>query len=147
MNPVSTLSFQLHALVYSIDKLSSAVLKQHTNISFPQFLVILCAHQNPGHTQKFAAEWLQITEATVSHLVKRLAQTGFLEIKQDAADGRTKRVYATKKGHALISKIYPLLEKALEPHVRKLSSNKLAGMQKSINMIFESIQEFNEESR
>ncbi len=147
MQPASTLSFRLHALVYSIDKLGSAVLKQHTSVSFPQFLVILCAHQNPGHTQKFAAEWLQLTEATVSYLVKRLVQTDYLAIKQDAADGRTKRVYATEKGHTLISKIYPLLEKALEPHVRKLSSDELAGMQKSISTIFESIKEFNEKNR
>ncbi len=147
MQPASTLSFRLHALVYSIDKLGSAVLKQHTSVSFPQFLVILCAHQTPGHTQKFAAEWLQITEATVSYQVKRLVQTGYLEIKQDTADGRTKRVHATKKGQQLITTIYPVLEKALEPHIGKLSSDELARMQKGINVIYESIQESNEKSQ
>lgn len=146
MQPSSTLSFRLHALVYSMDSLAGRVLKQHTDISFPQFLIVLCAHQNPGHSQRFAAEWLQITEATVSYLVKRVADNNYIEARKDAADSRAKRIYATHKGCRLIEELYPLLEQALAPHVNQLNNHELLGMTKAIDKLYASIQQSNEEN-
>jgi DNA-binding MarR family transcriptional regulator len=146
MKPSSTLSFRLHALVYSIDSLACRVVNAHADISFPQFLVILCAFENPGRTQKFAAEWLQITEATISYMVKRLVHANYLEVKKGKADGRTKKVYATEKGRLLIDELYPVLEKKLEPHFDKLNTKKRKVMQEGIETIHESIKKLNEVS-
>jgi DNA-binding MarR family transcriptional regulator len=135
MDPSSTISFQLHSLVYIIDKLADSVLKENTSLSFPQFLIILCIQQNPLCTQKYIAEWLNITEATVSYMIKNLKKAGYVLVSTDPTDHRQRHVNNTKKGQDLIDFIYPLLEESLSPHFMVINAKDLIILQRSIEAI------------
>lgn len=139
MKPSETFSYKIHALVCALDEIADRLIREHGDLNFPQFELVLCVVENPGETQKSAARWLQLTEATISYTVKRLAQKKYLAIKDDPVDGRTKRLYATKKGEAAVKTIYPVLEKALAPHLHKINPADLAKTVKSMDIIMESI--------
>ena len=144
MRPSSTFSYKIHALVYSMDKLASDVLKKNSDVNFPQFLVILCAFENPGRTQRFVADWLQLTEATVSYMVTKLTRAGYMQTKLGANDSRSKAVYVTSKGEALVKKNYPLLEQAIQPHIEALPSKKVLELMSGVDAIHASINQINE---
>lgn len=147
MNPSTTISFQLHSLVYAIDKLASDVLRRHTDINFSQFLIILCAYQNPGQTQKFAADWLQITEASVSYMVKKMIHEEYLRIEQDVSDSRAKKIYATQTGIDAIDKLYPLLEQALAPNLTILDAQEREILTRGVGKLITSIHRCNERNK
>ena len=119
------IAYKLHALVYSIDREASKLVKQHSSINYPQFLIMLCFYQNPGQTQKFAANWLQLTEATISHMVKNLAVLGLLQLRKDVKDSRVNRVMTTNKGTKTVEYIYPKLTNIMEASYMSLGSKRV----------------------
>ena len=139
MKYIETFSYKIHALTYTIDTLASAVLKANSKINFPQFLILLCFIENQGQTQRFAADWLQLTEATVSYMIKRMVKEGHLRVELNPHDKRNKKIYATRKGVKEINHIYPLLEEALAKHIQQLSSSQIDLMIKDMDIIKKSI--------
>ncbi|MEI7918318.1 MAG: MarR family transcriptional regulator [Candidatus Saccharibacteria bacterium] len=139
MDPSNTLSYKLHAVVYSIDALSNRIFKDYSDINFPQFLIILCAYQNPGHTQKFSASWLQLTEATVSYMVKVVHKKGYIEVRLDEDDLRTRNIFVTDSGKELIERIYPMLEESLGGLFGDIDSKKMAEFVQGLDLVYKSL--------
>jgi MarR family transcriptional regulator for hemolysin len=129
-----------------MDKLARVVLKSNSDVNLPQFLAILCVYENPGQSQKFIADWLQLTEATVSYMVNKLSETDYLKFEKNSNDNKSRKVYVTKRGTGLVKKIYPLLEKTIEPHISIINDDKLFEMLKNIDAIKESIDKSNQGS-
>lgn len=144
MKPSTTLSFQLHGLVYSIDKLAAELLKAESDINFPQFLIVLCAYQHPGCSKKYMADWLQLTEATVSSTSSKVFAKGYIKISADSKDARAKKIVVTRKGRQLVDRIYPIFEAALEPHFKAVSAADQKKLQHSIITIKASIDNLNQ---
>lgn len=143
MTYAETFSYKIHALTYAIDMLAHQVLKQYSDLNFAQFLILLCFTENPGETQKFASEWLQITEATVSYMIKRMKTKDYLSIEGDVQDRRVKKIYPTSSGTATINRLYPLLEKALKDHLDTLSSEQIKVTTSVFDSLMQSIMQQN----
>ncbi len=140
MNYSSSFSYKIHELTYSIDMLADNILRENSDINLPQFLIILCFIENSGQTQKFASEWLQLTEATVSYMVKRVSQKGYLIIKKDKNDSRNKKIYATRNGVNLIASVYPILEASLEKHLSIIPQAQVEQMKKNMSLVKNNIE-------
>jgi DNA-binding MarR family transcriptional regulator len=123
-----------------MDTLAESVMKTHSNLSFAQFLVLLCSYVNPGRTQKFTSSWLQITEATVSYMVKRLTKLGYLEVRLDKLNARSRQLFLTDEGAELVRHIYPLLEDALRPHLSQIPASEVTKMISQFDVIHQSIE-------
>ncbi len=65
---------------------------------FP-ILEIIC--MNEGCTQKFIADSLMVSQASIALSVKRLAKAGMIEKTVDEQNLRCNRIYATEKGRAM----------------------------------------------
>lgn len=128
MKPANSFSFKLHSLTYTVDKLANKIIKENSDINFPQFFILLCVTQHPGQSQKFAASWLQVTEATVSHMVSKMAKLNLISIKEHTKDTRKKKIYATLDGKNLVNNIYPLMEQELAKHLSVISKDRLEQM-------------------
>lgn len=118
---IDTLSFRLHGLVYSMDKVASDFLRRKSNITLPQFQVIVCLYYHPNSNQSFIADWLQITEATTSHLAKQVITKGYVIAEQDPQDRRAKNLRATAAGMELVDELYPQLDALITPHYEVLT--------------------------
>ena len=66
--------------------------------------------QNDGLTHSELAAQLHIRPATISRMVQRMEQAGFLERRSDPDDQRVSRVYLTRAGH----KIRAALQRAIQ---------------------------------
>lgn len=147
MKYADTFSYKVHALTFTIDFLANQILKKETSINFPQFLILLCFTENPGESQKFASEWIQVTEATVSYMIKKMTEKGYLQFQNHPEDRRTKKIFPTFEGSALIQRVYPMLEKTLETHIKKIPSEDVQTMRSSIDTIIQSIMTEAQESQ
>lgn len=58
------------------------------------------SHQDQPPCPRDVEEALHLTHPTVSGILSRLEQKGFVELKPDAADRRCKRIYVCAKGQA-----------------------------------------------
>ena len=141
----STLSFQLHSLVYGIDALAGRIVARHSDISFPQFLVLLCVFYNPATSQKHASHWLNLSEATVSYMVKILLAKGYISVTRPSTDVRQKLLDLTPSGRTVVDFVYPLLEEALRPHFLVLPEDELSRLLSSIEALQKSIHNTNNE--
>lgn len=68
-----------------------------------QSFVLGYLQRSPGAIQRDIAEVTRTSAASVSSLLQGLERRGLVERRTDAANGRTKTVYATDEGIALIA--------------------------------------------
>ena len=135
MDIASTLTFRLHSLVYALDAVADRIITQNSPINFPQFLVLICIHQNPEATQKFVAQWLRITEATVSYTVNKLVTAGYLEVEQSAIDNRKNILKLTPKGVTLVGRLHSQLEQSIRPLFATIPKRRLARLDRDIDAL------------
>lgn len=143
MKPSNTLSFKLHAVVCLLDEVANKLLQEGSNISLPQFLIVLCVYENPGSSQKFIAKWLQLTEATISHNLKLVLKKDLIKIKTDEKDSRFNKVYVTKKGSKTIEFLYPIYEDSLSKNFSSINKNEHEILSNSLDKLIESLAERN----
>ena len=65
----------------------------------PRLLLALWREEGP--TQSELADRLHVTPATITKMLQRMAEAGFVERRRDRADQRVVRVYLTEAGHAV----------------------------------------------
>lgn len=65
----------------------------------PRLLLVLWREE--GQTQSQLAEHLRVAPATMTKMLQRMAETGFVERRRDSPDQRVVRVYLTEAGHAV----------------------------------------------
>jgi DNA-binding MarR family transcriptional regulator len=140
MNPSNTISFKLHAIVYKMDAIANQIIKADSDMNLAQFLLVLCVYENPGVNQRFIANWLQLTEATVSYTMGIVVKKGLLCIQQDNSDSRVNYISITSKGKSIIETIYPTLENALINDFSVLSSAEFSRFNKTLDKLIGSIE-------
>ena len=83
-------------------------------ITYPQYLVMSVLWENDGEAIGAIAERLALEPSTITPLVKRLEQAGFVERKRDATDERRVEVFLTARGHKLRAERQCLADALLE---------------------------------
>jgi DNA-binding MarR family transcriptional regulator len=78
-----------------------------------QDLLLMQLWDQDGQTQSELADRLEITQATLTRMISRMADSGLVVRKTDPDDGRVSRVFLTKNGASLqatVEKIWQQLE-------------------------------------
>ena len=86
--------------------------QEQTGMRHLEFGVIVRVHDTPGLDQNSLAEWMALDRTSISALVFRLEQQGFLERAVNGADRRARVLRLTKKGKALHDRIRPITQAA-----------------------------------
>lgn len=73
-------------------------------LTYPQYLVMLVLWERDGVSVKHVAERLEQDSGSVTPLVKRLEEAGFLVRKRDPSDERNLSIELTREGRALQEK-------------------------------------------
>jgi DNA-binding MarR family transcriptional regulator len=77
-----------------------------------QWWLMAYLSRRDGMTQTALARDLDLSRVAIGELVSRLEDSGLIERRDDANDGRTRRVFLTKQGSALIWDIRQHIEAA-----------------------------------
>jgi DNA-binding MarR family transcriptional regulator len=75
-----------------------------------QWWLLAYLSRRDGMTQTALARDLDLSRVAMGELISRLEEAGYLQRRDDASDGRARRVYLTKKGAALIWEIRTNIE-------------------------------------
>ncbi len=66
--------------------------------------VLLAVHRQQGIAQQTLARRLLVAKSNITGLLNRLEARGLVERRVDAADGRSRRIWLTPAGEALLAK-------------------------------------------
>lgn len=75
------------------------------------------------------------TQATVTILVKKLEQQGYVVREKDAKDGRVTRVALTNKGNQLAEAVLEIAEELVGFYHQSLEENELRDLQQLMNLL------------
>jgi len=99
------LCFALYAATHSITRIYRPMLAE-LNITYPQYIVLLVLLERGRSTVNGIAEALQLDAATVTPLLKRLADAGWVNRERSSADERVVVITLTTKGEDVGERLF-----------------------------------------
>jgi DNA-binding MarR family transcriptional regulator len=97
-------------------------------ITGPQARLLLSLHRNPNENQAFYAERLEIEPITLTRIVDRLEDSGWIERRADPGDRRARILHLTDKSRGIVTR--------LTANVEALSEEMLEGFAPSERALF-----------
>ncbi|MES2055113.1 MAG: MarR family transcriptional regulator [Pseudomonadota bacterium] len=94
------LCFSLYATSIAINRAYKPMLDA-MGITYPQYLVLSTLWEGDGQTISAIADRLALESSTITPLVKRLEQAGFLARQRNPQDERQVQAFLTAKGKGL----------------------------------------------
>ena len=107
------LCFSLYATTIAINRTYKPLL-DGLGVTYPQYLVMSALWENDGQTISAIGERLALEPSTITPLVKRLEQAGFIARQRNPADERQVVVSLTPQGKALRAESGCLTETLLQ---------------------------------
>lgn len=106
------LCFSIYGASIAINRAYKPLLDQ-LGITYPQFLVLSALWEEDGRTIGAIAERLDLEPSTITPLVKRLEQSGFVTRQRNPTDERQVNVRLTDRGRAMREETTCLTEELL----------------------------------
>lgn len=104
------LSRSLHALTARMDRAADRILRLEQGVSLRRFLALYAVRELGGPTQRELAEWMGVTEPSVSRMTRVLAAEELLEVRTDRGAGNRRLLRLTSAGSGLVVRCGALLE-------------------------------------
>jgi MarR family transcriptional regulator for hemolysin len=108
MAPDLNWELRLGFLVHDVSRLRRRVVDRALKplgVTRSQWWVLAFLSRSDGMSQVALADELDLGKVALGQLIDRLEKTGFVSRRPDGEDRRVKRVYLTKRSHALIARI------------------------------------------
>ena len=94
------LCFALYGAAHAFNRTYKPLLEP-LGLTYPQYLVMMALWEEDGQQVKTLGERLGLDSGTLSPLLKRLEQTGYVERRRDTADERQVFITLTEPGRAM----------------------------------------------
>lgn len=92
------LCFSVYSTAHAFTRLYAGLL-QSLDVTYTQYLVLLVLWEREGLTVKEIGERLTLDSGTLTPLLRRLEQAGYVRRERDSGDRRRVHVYLTARGH------------------------------------------------
>jgi MarR family transcriptional regulator, organic hydroperoxide resistance regulator len=96
----ANLCFAIYGAAHAFTRTYKPLLEP-LGLTYPQYLVMLCLWEEDGQTVKALGERLGLDSGTLSPLLKRMEQTGFVKRERSREDERQVKIALTDEGKAL----------------------------------------------
>jgi DNA-binding MarR family transcriptional regulator len=104
------LSRSLHALTARMDRAADRILRTEQDVSYRRFLLLYAVGELDGTTQRELAEWIGLTEPSVSRMTRALVAEGLLDPGSAPLRGNRRCVRLTAAGERLVARCGEMLE-------------------------------------
>lgn len=104
------LSRALHSLTIRLDRAADRILQAEVGLPYRRYLVLYAVHELGRPSQRALARWLDVTEPSVSRMVRSLVDAGWLAVGPAPAGGNRRAVELTPAGAELVGRCGRLLE-------------------------------------
>lgn len=131
---------KIRQIVRSINLESKKIQKEH-GVSIPQVLCLNYIKEAPNFqtTQKNIRNYLNLNASTVTGIINRLENNGYIARLPKLGDKRITSITLTGKGQRLLDKLPPLLQDQLTKKLNELppdrAENVRAGLDDLINIL------------
>lgn len=127
---------KIRKIVRSVDIESKKIQKEY-GVSIPQVLCLNFLHESPNYqsTQGEIRKFLNLNSSTVSGIINRLENKGYLARLPKSGDKRVVNIALTSAGDKLLSSIPSLLHDQLSEKLQKLDDNKLKKVEESLDTL------------
>ena len=108
MAPDLNWELRLGFLVHDVSRLRRRVVDRALKplgVTRSQWWILAFLSRSDGMSQVALAEELDLGKVALGQLIERLEKTGLVSRRPDEQDRRVKRIYLTKRSHALIARI------------------------------------------
>jgi DNA-binding MarR family transcriptional regulator len=108
MAPDLNWELRLGFLVHDVSRLRRRVVDRALKplgVTRSQWWILAFLSRSDGMSQVALAEELDLGKVALGQLIERLEKTGLVSRRSDEQDRRVKRIYLTKRSHALIARI------------------------------------------
>lgn len=118
----------------SFERYSSEHMKS-LGITMTQFDIIATLGNQPPMSCKLLGEKTLVTKGTMTGVLERLEEKGFIRRELNAEDARSQLISLTKKGQQLFEKIFPEHMNHLQKAFGKLSKKELEDLAVSLEKL------------
>ncbi len=131
-----TILIKIRRIVRSINLESKKVQKDH-GVSIPQILCLEYLKNSPNYqaSQKSIRDHLNLNSSTVTGIIKRLENKGYLARLPKIGDKRVTYIALTSNGDDLLNKTPDLLQQRLALKLKNLSDEQLNEIGKSLDTL------------
>jgi DNA-binding MarR family transcriptional regulator len=100
------LALELHKLTSRLDRAADRILRAEQDVSYRRFLVLYMVDELDAPNQRTLADWLGVTEPSISRMTGTLSHEGLLTVARDEAGGNRRRLRLTPAGKDLARRIH-----------------------------------------
>lgn len=129
--------YGVHQMYFLVQKHLEHALSKTSHISFSQFMILVgfqCS-ESEGVSQSRIAEYLHLTEATVSRHVSTLVDIGLLSRHEDKANRRKHIIQITSKGKKAFTVAQNIIDKELHDIFAVIKEKDRAGITKNFEAV------------
>jgi DNA-binding MarR family transcriptional regulator len=115
MEPTQQLGYLIHHLAFVMDRQSDQVLQERLGIGFSQFKILMILKWHENVRQKFIADYLGQTEASISRQLRLMQKSGLVSRLIDPKNRRQHIVCLTHRGQRLLDESMTILNQFHAP--------------------------------
>ena len=104
-----------------------------------QARLMLALQKFPDNNQAFYADRLEIEPITLTRIVDRMEEAGWVERVADPADRRARRLHLTDKSHSIVGKLRARVESLVEDMAMGLSQNERTELTRVLGIISQNL--------
>lgn len=108
-------------------------------LTAPQARLLLALEKFPDNNQAFYAERLEVEPITLTRIVDRMEEAGWIERMPDPADRRARILHLTTKSHDIVSKVRGRVEGLVEDMAFGLSTAERGELMRLLSMVSDNL--------
>lgn len=135
MDSQDNLGYLFHHLSFVLARQSDQVLQEQLGLGFSQFKILLILQASPASQQRFIANKLGQTEASISRQIKLLHESGMVMSQVSPSNRREHIARLTPKGIKITDKAMELLNNYHAPIFSKLTERQQQHLHELLNIM------------
>lgn len=134
MQLTNNIGYLLQHLSFVLARQSDQVLQEQLGIGFSQFKIMMVLQWDPSVQQRYIADKLGQTEASISRQIKLLQKDGMLTSQVHPNNRRQHMTRLTPKGQRVIDKALEILNRYHAPVFQQLSAKQQEQLLQALNI-------------
>ncbi len=139
MRPTNNIGYLLQHLSGVLAKQSDQALQERLGIGFSQFKILMVLQWNPNVQQRYIAEALGQTEASISRQIKLLHDQSMLTTRISERNRREHITVPSSKGERMTEEALQVLNSYHAPMFAKLSDKQQAQLLESLTLMHQEV--------
>lgn len=115
---------KLHGFIYTLDFLAEKLLREHLDIGYPDFLMMMMMDSMQACSQNHLVTHLKVNKSSVSKRVDSLTNKGIILRETNPDNRRQNIIKLSNKGNVVLIQSYKLLTEASEPFFAVLNDKR-----------------------